>query len=106
MSFMNPADHWTLSGKNILAPHNLAIIREQLQRGVVILEHRFYNGARSPDRLVFDDFEELEAYIQHKAGPGDSFWIWDYDALCRDDNYLVTGKKPDAEGRVPEGGAY
>jgi hypothetical protein len=106
MNFMNPNDRWTVSARNIQAPRNIATLRECLERGPVILEHRFYYGARSPERLVFDDFEDLEAYLQQRASPGDSFWVWDFDAVCRDDNPLVTGKKPDAEGRVPEGGAY
>jgi hypothetical protein len=106
VSFMNPDDRWTVSRKNIQSSPNLATLRECLDRGPIIVEHRFYNGARAPDRLIFEDFEDVEAYLQQKAGPGDSFWVWDFDAVCRVDNSLVTGKKPDAEGRVPEGGAY
>lgn len=106
MPFQNPADHWTVSGKNILAPRNLATLRECLDKGPVIVEHRFYYGGRSPDRLVFDDFEDLETYLKSRSSPGDSFWVWDYESLCRDNNFLVMGKLPDDEGRVPETGAY
>ncbi len=106
MAFQNPADHWTTSGKNILAPLNLSALRECLEKGPVIVEHRFYYGGCSPDRLIFDDYEDLEEYLKTKASPGDAFWIWDYDSLCRDHNFLVMGKLPDDEGRVPETGAY
>jgi len=106
MSIRNPADQWTVAGRNILSATNLAALRDCLERGPIIVEHRFYYGGRSPDRLVFDDFEDLESYLEGQASPGDSFWIWDYAALCRDDNYLVTGKKPDTDGCVPERGAY
>jgi NAD(P)H-flavin reductase len=106
VAFRNPDDHWTISGKSILAPRNLAILRESLENGPVIVEHRFYYGARSPDRLIFEDFDELHAYLQDEASPGDSFWIWDYSSVCRDDNPLVMGKRPDADGCVPEKGAY
>jgi hypothetical protein len=106
MTFKNPDDGWTLSGRNILTPPNLAALRECLENGPVIVEHRFYYGGRSPDRLVFDDYEDLEAYLRGRAAPGDSFWIWDYMSVCRDDNFLVQGKRPDEEGRVPERGAY
>lgn len=106
MAFRNPDDRWTVSGRNILAPNNLASLRACLEKGPVIVEHRFYYGARSPDRLVFDDFEDLEEYLTNKAAPGDSFWVWDYEALCRNENFLVMGKKPDTDGCVPETGAY
>ena len=106
MSFKNLADGWSVGGRNILAPHNLKILRDCLENGPVILEHRFYYRGRSPDRRVFDDFEDLELYLNEQAAPGDAFWVWDYEALCRNDNFLVMGKKPDEEGRVPETGAY
>ncbi len=106
MAFRNSADHWTRSGRNILALGNLAILRERLEHSPVIVEHRYYYGGRSPDRLIFDDFEDLENYLKTQARPGDSFWIWDYSSLCRDDNVLVMGKKPDIDGSVPETGAY
>jgi hypothetical protein len=106
MAFRSPDDHWVISGKNILAPSNLAILREALENGPVIVEHRFCRGARSPDRLIFEDFDELQTYLQDKAIPGDAFWIWDYSSVCRDDNPLVWGKRPDSDGCVPENGAY
>jgi hypothetical protein len=106
MTFQNPDDRWTLSGRNILAPSNIAVLRDCLERGPVIVEHWFYYAGRSPDRLVFDDFDDLEAYLKEQSAPGDAFWIWDYSALCRDDNSLANGKKPDVEGRIPETGAY
>jgi hypothetical protein len=106
MAFRNPADNWTVAGRNILSAHNLAALRECLEQGPVIVEHRYYYGGRSPDRLIFEDFEDLEAYLRGRSRPGDAFWIWDYSSLCRDDNFLAMGKRPDADGCVPEKGAY
>ena len=98
---------WSTDGRNILSADRMAAIRKVLEdKGPVIVEHRFYYGSRAPDRLVFEDYDDLVAYLKTKAGPGDSFWVWDYDDVCRDDNPLADGKYPDAEGRVPKRGAY
>jgi hypothetical protein len=98
---------WSLDGRNILSPERMATIQKVLEDvGPIILEHWFYYGSRSPERLIFDDFEELEEYLSKQAKPGDAFHIWDYAALCLDDNTLTDGKYPDAEGRVPARGAY
>jgi hypothetical protein len=100
-------DGWSTDGRNILSADRLTAIRDVLEtKGPVILEHWFYYGCRSPDRLVFDDYEQLLIYLKTKASPGDAFHVWDYAALCRDDNSLADGKYPDSEGRTPERGAY
>jgi hypothetical protein len=72
----------------------------------VIVEHRFYMGARSPERLVFDDYERLEDYLGSQTRPGDHVLFWRYDECCTDSNITMAGKMPDAEGRTPVGGAY
>jgi hypothetical protein len=106
MSVINEDDDWTKAGSNILEPEALAKIEQVLERhGPVILEHRFYRGSSAPARLIFDDFDDLVGYVKSRARPGDSFYMWNYAELCRDDNNLVAGKYPDAQGRIPRGGA-
>lgn len=81
-------------------------LRRTLDQSFVILEHRHRAGSRAPTVLVFDDYDELVAYIRANARPGDALWTWRYDALCRDDNSLVHGRMPLSDGTVPTGGAY
>ena len=98
---------WSADGRNILSTDRMAAIRKVLEdKGPVIVEHWFYYGSRSPDRLVFEDYDELVEYLNTKARPGDAFHVWDYADVCRDDNALADGKYPDGEGRVPARGAY
>lgn len=98
---------WSADGRNILSPDRMDAVRKVLEdQGPVIVEHWFYYGARAPDRIVFDDYEQFIAYLKTMARPGDAFHIWNFADLCRDDNTLVNGKYPDAEGRVPARGAY
>lgn len=99
-------DEWSTAGRTILAPDRLTAIRAALATGPVIVEHWFYYGSRSPDRLVFDDYDMLLEYLTANARPGDAFHVWSFSELCRDDNTLTGGKYPDAEGRVPKRGAY
>jgi hypothetical protein len=104
---MSDGNEWTADGSNILAPDALAAIRHVLENvGPVIVEHWFYYGGRSPDRLVFEDFDELLAYLRENAKPGDALDIWNFAEVCRQDNRLIEGKYPDAQGRVPKRGAY
>jgi hypothetical protein len=104
---MGDSDEWSAEGSNILSPDRLEAIRRVLEEvGPVILEHWFYYGSRSPDRLVFEDFEELLTYLQVNARPGDALHVWDFAQVCRNDNTLADGKYPDSQGRTPKGGAY
>lgn len=98
---------WSAEGPNILSSGRLNAIRKVLEdKGPVIVEHCFYYRGRAPDRLVFDDYEELIEYLNTKARPGDAFDVWDFAEVCRGDNKLTDGKCPDSEGRVPARGAY
>ena len=100
-------DEWSTSGPtNFLSPDVLARIKSELERGPVIVEHWHYRGSRAPDRLVFEDFEDVVEYAQTKARPGDAFHVWAFAGLCRDENTLASGKIPDAQGRTPKRGAY
>ena len=56
--------------------------------------------------MVFDDYDTFREYLRTHAQPGDSFWFWSYDDVCRDDNPLAHAKFPDSDGTVPAGGAY
>jgi hypothetical protein len=101
------ADDWTPNGQKILSPENLAIVRKTLEdKGPIIVEHRFYRGARSPERLVFDDFDAFVEYVQSEAVIGDAFHVWSFASVCRDENEIAGGKFPDDDGCVPRKGAY
>jgi hypothetical protein len=106
MSTRSEQDNWRHDGPNILAPEWLALIRETLEQSPVIVEHWFYRGSRSPERLVFDDFDRFDEYLRSRAQQGDAIYLWRFDHLCRDENVLVHGKYPDQSGLTPVGGAY
>jgi hypothetical protein len=99
------ADDWG-PGPSIRENDTLAALRFTLEDTSLIVEHRFYRGASAPARLVFDDADALEVYLLERTRPGDSIWVWRFDALCRDDNAVAHGKVPDADGQVPVRGAY
>jgi hypothetical protein len=101
------ADEWSPDGPKILSAENLESIRKTLEgEGPIILEHWHYNGSRSPDRFVFDVFDDFIEYVQGRARIGDAFHVWSYAVVCRDDNEIAGGKFPDEDGCVPRKGAY
>src|SRR4051794_13389708 len=104
MTIRAEEDRWSHQGRNIRDPARMAAIRDSLERGPLIVEHWYYRAGRSPKRLVFDDFDDFEEYLENQARPGDAFHLWEFASLCRDDNALTTGKFPDADGCVPERG--
>jgi len=100
-------DEWSSEGKRITDESALSRVRQVLEEeSPLIIEHRFYRGASAPHRFVCDDAEKFESYLREKTKAGDSFWLWRYQDLCKDDNVFERGKIPDAAGRVPLGGAY
>lgn len=100
-------DEWTTVGARIDDPEILKKIRDVIaNESPVIVEHRFYRGARAPHRFVCDDVDEFDEYRRTKAVQGDSFFFWNFDACCTNANVLAAGKVPDAEGRTPTSGAY
>src|SRR5262245_58093973 len=104
---MDDGREWSMEGRNILSEGRLGAIRHVLENvGPAIVEHWFYYGGRSPDRLVFEDYDEFMEYLRANAKPGDAFHVWEFSQVCRDDNVLANGKYPDPQGRVPKGGAY
>ena len=105
MAIIVESDDWG-PGPDVLAEEVLVLVARILEESPIIVEHRFYRGARSPDRHVFDDIDELRGYLAAHARPGDAVWMWRFDELCRTENSLARGKVPDERGRVPRGGAY
>jgi len=104
--FISEADEWSTEGAKIATPENLAAIRRVLEdEGPIILEHWFYRGSSSPDRFVFDDFEDFETYLGSKASAGDRIEVWSFSTVCTDQTRLAFGKCPDDQGRVPKKGA-
>ena len=72
----------------------------------MIVEHRFYRGGSSPDRLVFDSYEDFEIYLDEKARAGDDIRIWAWEDVCTMASMAISGKCPDDDGYVPIKGAY
>ena len=101
------ANVWTTDAPKITDPETLARFKEILQvESPLIVEHKFYRGARGPHWFIADDYETLVEYLQTETRPGDKFNIWHFGKCCRDDNMLTMGKCPDADGKVPLGGPY
>jgi hypothetical protein len=95
-----------MTALNILAAEQLDAIRKAFVGSSVIVEHRFLGAARAPDSFVFDDFEDFKEYLNSKASPGDGFWFWRYNDLCRAENAVAYGKYPNYDDQVFGGGAY
>ena len=103
----NEDHHWSSQGEKISAPEKLELIRQTLEKtGPILVEHWFYCGGCAPARVIFDDYEDFVEYLQQRAKAGDAIHVWDLHGLLREDNELVHGKCPAADGTVPEGGAY
>lgn len=100
------ADDWSPLGAIFTTPENLEHIGQALHQAPIIVEHRFYRAASSPSRFVFDDYESFIDYLKNNACAGDAIWVWSFGDLCRDDNMLLNGKCPAADGTVPSKGAY
>ncbi len=104
--FRSEEDGWSTEGANIASPENLSQIRDVLEHtGPIIVEWWHYRGSSAPDRLVFDDYDEFIGWLALTMA-GDAVWVWDFAALCREDNAIAHGKSPDEGGQVPIGGAY
>ena len=103
---MSQGDDWSDHDENILAPENLARLKAALEQEPLIVEHRHFRAASAPDRLIFDDYDELHAYLHANAHAGDHLLIWRYSSLSRDDNLFLSGKFPDPRGLTPRRGSY
>jgi hypothetical protein len=98
------SDDWRVDGEKITS--EIPRLEAALERTVLILEHWFYRGSRSPARTFWEEFGELKQYLNTHVRPGDLLCFWEFDKTCRRDNTLAVGKYPDEEGRVPLRGAY
>src|SRR3974390_387903 len=103
-SMIVESDDWRADGANITS--DIPKLKAALERTVLILEHWFYRGARSPERTFWEDFENLRKYLETKVRPGDLLYFWEFDKTCGRDKVLAAGKYPDGKGRVPVRGAY
>ena len=105
MSRRVESDDWR-PGPDVLAQESLARLRKLLEQTPLIVECRFYRGSRSPERRIFEDYEELAAFLRSVLHPGDAVWIWRYDQSCSDENSALHGKVADSDGCVPSKGSY
>jgi hypothetical protein len=103
--FAPSQDGWR-EADHLLSANVVSRIQAALQDSPLILEHRFYRGARSPERSVFESWAQLLQYLQEAATPGDAFSLWSFDAACPEHATLLSAKYPDSDGRVPQFGAY
>ena len=84
-------DEWTRDGARVTDEGNIARLRQIIEdRAPVIVEHRFYRGSRAPHRFVCDDTAQLVAYLKDETIPGDAWWFWAVDDVCRDDNAVLS----------------
>ncbi len=98
-------DNWTADGKNFLTKEIKEKLKQELEEGLIILQHWFYRGSRSPSRIFFEDYVELEKYLKN-TNPGDIIEAWSFSKVCNQTNMLAEGKIPDEKGRVPTKGPY
>jgi hypothetical protein len=98
------SDNWRVDGAKITS--EIPKLEAALERTVLILEHWFFRGSRSPERTFWEEFGELRRYLETQVRPGDLLYFWEFDKCCTNDNALASGKYPDDQGRVPLGGAY
>ena len=101
------ADEWVVDGARITDPEILERLKAIIENeSPLIVEHRSYRGASAPPRLIFDSADAFEEYFRDRTRPGDSFYIWAFEACCTDERVIARGKVPDEEGRTPRGGSY
>ena len=100
-------DEWVSDSYTISSIENLQKIEHILENvGSVIVEHWHFYGSRSPTKMVFDDMDDFEEYLNENAIAGDAIHTWSMHELCTNENELVSGKCPDQNGLIPKGGAY
>lgn len=99
-------DCWSLDGEKITASEKLDSIKNALEEGPILVDHRFLRGSRGPDTLVFGDYEDFIAYLTDNARSGDLITVWSLWRFMRDTAPLAQGKCPAEDGAVPKGGAY
>jgi len=103
-SFISESDDWRSDGAKITS--EIPKLEAALERTVLILEHWFYRGSRSPERTFWEEFEDLNQYLETQVRAGDMLYFWEFDKCCGKEKALAAGKYPDEKGRVPKRGAY
>ncbi len=81
-------------------------LRKRFQGDRLIVEQCFYRGGSCPRIYGFDDFEEFEEHLNEYPIPGDYFNVWSFNDVCKSDQTIADGKLHDADGCIPQGGAY
>ena len=105
--FRNEADEWTSEGSSITSPEKLQAIKDTLdKKGPIIVEHWHYRGASAPDRLIFEEFDEFQRWLQEKTFAGDAIDVWSWWDVCKGEQRLAEGKCSDDQGLIPRHGAY
>lgn len=103
----NETHNWQSQGEKITSKENLEEIRYVLEnRGSIVIEHWFYCGSSTPDRCVFDEYEDFIEYLKENAHAGDQIDVWSLHDLINHNNRLVHGKCPAEDDCIPQGGAY
>jgi hypothetical protein len=96
---------WSTDGASILSADNIAAITRHLQSvGSIAVEHWHYFGGRAPTPLAFDDMDEFLVYLSSNVKPGDAIDVYPFPSDPK--TAIARGKYPDAQRRVPDGGAY
>jgi len=103
----HPNDGWSRDGERITDTAHLDRVRSAFAAfRILVIKHWHYRGARAPNHVVVEDFDEFLDYLKEHAVAGDAVDVYDItDAIC-DDRCVVSGKCPDGNGEVPSGGAY
>ena len=101
------ADRWVIEPGGSLDAQKIAGICVHISDvSSVVVEHRFYRGSRAPHHAAFDDEAVFKEYLTRQVHPGDTIYVWSFDACCTDANVLFSGKLPDDRGGIPERGSY
>ena len=100
------SDEWTLEGRNITESDSFETIRKTIEKAPIIVEHWFYRASTSPDRFVFEDFDDFMNYLNSKAAAGDDIYVWNFSEVCKYENTIAQGKCPADDGCTPRKGAY
>ncbi len=100
-------DEWSMSNSAISEESILNKVKNTFEEGkLLVAEHWYYRGSRSPNRLVFDDYNAFEDYLKTNAYAGDSIHVFDITESLLDGKQFVYGKCPNESGETPTKGAY
>jgi len=105
--FRSEDDDWNADGRKITDPETLEAVRNVLEEeGPIIVEQWLYRGSSSPNRFIFEDYDDFLEYLNSTTSAGDDIHIWSFWTVCAKATRLASGKCPDENGLVPRRGAY